>query len=208
MNPTALLVGLGVLAALILAPRTAEDPSMVKKYRPVIRSLPDTLVTKPAKGAIPDVVNQLAAQWGSVFGVSKTWIRSQAYAESKNVPTIINATTGAMGIMQILPRTAEWLVAGLKKSSYWANEAVRGVVTKKWTGKNDALLDPTLNILLAAYYLAVLKKKFGDDHDLVAAAYNIGPTRIAYNLKNSLPLPAKSLVYLAMVKDAQARGFV
>jgi soluble lytic murein transglycosylase-like protein len=204
VNPAALLLGLGIVVAMILSPRPADAPGVPRKrVGPTIRSLPGTVFTKPAKGAIPEIVNELAEKWGSVFGVSKTWIRSQAYAESKNVPTVINAVTNAMGLMQILPRTAEWLVHGLKKSRFWSNTEVRKTLTG---GAN--LLDPSLNVMLAAYYLAVLKKKFGDDHDLVAAAYNIGPTRIAYNLKNGLPLPAKSMLYLALVKDAQARGFV
>ena len=61
--------------------------------------------------------------------------------------------------------------------------------------------------MLAAYYLVLLKKRFGSNHDVVAAAYNMGPNKIAYYVDRQLPLPERSRVYLAMVKDGKRRGY-
>ncbi len=63
-----------------------------------------------------------------------------------------NATSrcGAMGVMQLMPRTAAWL------------------------GVTDAY-DPEQNIMGGAKYLNMLLKKYDGDVELTLAAYNAGP---------------------------------
>jgi soluble lytic murein transglycosylase-like protein len=56
---------------------------------------------------------------------------------------------GAIGIMQLIPRTGRWL------------------------GATD-LTDPTQNIIAGAKYLAYLSDRFGGNEDHVIAAYNAG----------------------------------
>ena len=209
MNPLVVIVPALVLGAVVLASSSAHAPGM-KKTRHVLdllptRRLPPFLTTRRLPGAVPELVASLASKWGGVFDVPVSWIRSQAYAESKNVPTARNERTEASGLMQLLPETAEWLISSLRKSYFNRDPLVRATLESGWAG--GRLFEPDVNVMLAAYYMLILKRKFGDDHNLVAAAYNIGPSRIAYNLKKGRRLPSASLTYLAMVADAKRRGF-
>ncbi len=79
---------------------------------------------------------------------------------------------GAVGLMQLLPNTAESL----------AEETHR-----PWSGEH-ALLDPTFNISLGVRYLAQLHKRFGS-LDLALAAYNYGPTRVEEMRRQGMPIP-------------------
>ncbi len=79
---------------------------------------------------------------------------------------------GAVGLMQLLPNTAESL----------AEETHR-----PWAGEH-ALLDPTFNISLGVRYLAKLQKRFGS-LDLALAAYNYGPSRVDDMLQRGVPVP-------------------
>lgn len=79
---------------------------------------------------------------------------------------------GAVGLMQLLPNTAESL----------AEETHR-----PWSGEH-ALLDPTLNISLGVRYLAKLQKQFGS-LEIALAAYNYGPSRVEDMLRRGSPVP-------------------
>ncbi len=70
---------------------------------------------------------------------------------------------GAIGLMQLLPSTAEVLAAEL------------GL---EWDGEHQ-LLEPDLNIELGTYYLRKLADHYRGDMDLALEAYNRGPTRLA-----------------------------
>jgi soluble lytic murein transglycosylase-like protein len=196
MTPSPFILGLplAVILALLFVSRPAEAAG-----RPFAKA--------KAADAIPDEVERLARKWGEIFGVPTAWIRSQAYAESRNIPYVVNPKTEASGIMQLLPKTAAWLHGSLIKSALIAVPEIQKTLAARWHGRQRDLLNPDLNILLATYYLMLLKRKFGDRHNIVAAAYNIGHGRIAYHLKHHLPLPKQSRLYLALVEDAKARGF-
>lgn len=73
---------------------------------------------------------------------------------------------GALGLMQIIPRTGAALA--LEKKMQWQG--------------NPTLYNPQTNIALGAYYLKKLHKRFGD-LNLALEAYNHGPTKLAKYLK-------------------------
>lgn len=77
--------------------------------------------------------------------------------ESHFNPRVLGGA-GEIGLMQILPPTAEWISAkaGLK-----------------WKGK-DTLKDPVSNIRIGAAYLAFLRDRFDMHARLYIAAYNMG----------------------------------
>jgi soluble lytic murein transglycosylase len=89
-----------------------------------------------------------------VAAVVKTESGFDAQAESP---------VGAVGLMQLMPDTAEWLV-GLDI----------------WRGDGDPrLTDPADNLELGTCYLAYLTDRFGEDHmTATLAAYNAGPTAV------------------------------
>jgi len=81
---------------------------------------------------------------------------------------------GAMGLMQLLPNTAE-------------SVAKRAGVD--WQGP-ETLFDPVANVRLGVSYLDELVDRFGDI-EVALTAYNWGPTRIARRLREGGQLPVQ-----------------
>ena len=214
MNLTPIIgIPLALFGALMLLARPAHAPVGVRRTpeKPHIAS--PEVTRQIDKGAYPGTVKELAIKWSKVFKVPVSWIRSQAYAESKNVLQAKNETSGAIGVLQILPNTARDLLKSIRRSKFAKHSLVRetleiGTKNDNSNRDGDSLFNPDVNIMLATYYMALLRNKFGNDHDLVAAAYNIGPGHITRCIATNSPLPERSRVYLAMVKDAKRRGFV
>lgn len=72
-------------------------------------------------------------------------------------------TSGEIGLMQILPPTAEW---------------ISGRAKLRWNGKRT-LQDPVANIRIGAAYLAYLRDHFNMHARLYIAAYNMGQGNVA-----------------------------
>lgn len=68
---------------------------------------------------------------------------------------------GAMGLMQIMPATGEWIAS-----------------TNGWDYSKDKLDDANYNVQLGCWYLNYLTKKFGGDDTLALAAYNAGDNTV------------------------------
>ncbi|HET6278480.1 MAG TPA: lytic transglycosylase domain-containing protein [Candidatus Polarisedimenticolia bacterium] len=79
---------------------------------------------------------------------------------------------GAVGLMQLLPSTAEQIARELSID---------------WTGE-EILRDPSANIAMGTYYLTKLLGRF-NDLSVALAAYNHGPTRIANLAEARATLP-------------------
>lgn len=73
---------------------------------------------------------------------------------------------GAVGLMQLLPSTAE---------------ALAPEIQIEWDGATR-LLDPQVNIALGAHYLSRLLDVFDGDLQLALAAYNMGPSKLRQQL--------------------------
>jgi soluble lytic murein transglycosylase len=71
------------------------------------------------------------------------------------------SSAGALGLMQIMPRTGKQLAHGL---------ALRRM----------DLLDPEQNIRLGSVYLRQLLKLFDGNATLATASYNVGPNRVKH----------------------------
>lgn len=79
----------------------------------------------------------------------------------------VRSRAGALGLMQIMPATGEYLAK------------VAGV---EWTTAEEVLLDPVLNIRLGSRYLSILVETYDVDGGL--AAYNGGSYRAALWLRS------------------------
>ncbi len=99
------------------------------------------------------------------LNLDKNLVKSIIYVESKWVSDAVS-NKGAIGLMQILPSTAEYM-----NNFYNLNI------------DNINLKDYETNILIGCYYLKYLKTKFLDDY-LVIASYNAGETVVRSWLKN------------------------
>ena len=65
---------------------------------------------------------------------------------------------GAVGLMQIMPATADWIASQLEDESF----------------TQEKLYEPDLNIRYGIWYLAELQREFDDNTVLVLMAYNAG----------------------------------
>lgn len=99
-----------------------------------------------------DELNQYFQQASDTYGVDVNLLKCIAYAESTFRPNL-TSSAGAMGVMQLMPSTAEGL------------------------GVRDAF-DPEQNILGGAKYISIQLKRFNGDIELALAAYNAGPGNV------------------------------
>jgi soluble lytic murein transglycosylase len=81
---------------------------------------------------------------------------------------------GAIGLMQLMPETAE---------------AVAARAGVDWRGAKT-LFDPVVNVRLGVDYLRQLIDRYGSV-ETALAAYNWGPTRIAERIRRGKPIPAR-----------------
>lgn len=75
----------------------------------------------------------------------------------------------AYGLMQITPETAQWVAEKMGMSNF----------------NNTMLDDPELNVKMGCWYLNNLREEFGDNMDLILAAYNGGRGNVQKWLKDS-----------------------
>ena len=94
--------------------------------------------------------------YGSRYGVDPCLIAAVARTESKFRPQVISPS-GAVGIMQLMPETAEW-IAKEQSNSFDYNE----------------LFQPEHNIGYGVWYLSFLIREFEGNEILALAAYNAG----------------------------------
>lgn len=89
--------------------------------------------------------------------------------ESRFNPKTVG-THGEIGLMQIMPKTAEWISKRM------------GI---RWRGA-ESLQDPETNIRLATAYLSLLRKKVKTSGQDYISAYNMGPTNVRKLRKKSI----------------------
>ncbi|WP_413992256.1 lytic transglycosylase domain-containing protein [Labrys okinawensis] len=158
-KPTALLLLSGIVAATIM-PLLARA-----KFAAPTQSI-------SARYAVP--IAEAAAR----FRLPTTWIRAVIGAESNGDPRA-RSPRGAMGLMQIMPRT--W--ADLRKRQH--------------LGSNPN--DPRDNIIAGACYIRELFDRYGWPGWI--AAYNAGPRRYEASLAGR-PVPLETRAYVANVVSA------
>jgi hypothetical protein len=134
-------------------------------------------------GRYADFVTEAA----SLFSIPARLIDAVIEAESFGDATA-TSPKGAMGLMQIMPRT-------------WADLRARYAL-----GANP--YDPHDNILAGAAYLRELYDRYGPDGFL--AAYNAGPGRYEEFLTTGRTLPPETLTYVvqvtSLIGEGSARG--
>jgi soluble lytic murein transglycosylase len=139
------LVCLGTAAALVLTGRTAV-PVLSSKIFPI---------------HYQEEIVQVADKYGQ----DAYLIAAVVKAESGYDPGA-GSSAGAVGLMQLLPETAEWIAAELES----------------WEGHDAPVLtDPADSLELGTCYLAYLSRMYGDGdrgRQLTLAAYNAGPGNV------------------------------
>lgn len=121
------------------------------------------------------------------FGIPEAWIKRVMRAESGGQTTLdgrpITSTAGAMGLMQVMPKT-------------WAE-------MRRTYKLGPDPHDPRDNVLAGAAYLRAMYDRFG--YPGLFAAYNAGPARYAEYLTTGRSLPAETAAYVAVVGRTSLR---
>ena len=133
----------------------------------------------PASASGTDPWRPLIAEASARFGVPEDWIVRVMRAESGGRTHLMGAPitshAGAMGLMQVMPRT------------YAAMAAVHGL------GPDPH--DPRDNILAGTAYLRAMYDRYG--YPGLFAAYNAGPGRYEQHLARGRALPRETRSYVA-----------
>lgn len=125
----------------------------------------------------------LVQQTAKEHGLQPALLKAVMAAESGFNPAAVSPK-GAVGLMQIMPATAERY--GLK------SDAKRSIEQK--------LTDPRTNLRISARYLRDLQKLFPGKPELVLAAYNAGEGAVQ-KYKNAIPPYAETRNYVKLVSQ-------
>ncbi|HXC62116.1 MAG TPA: lytic transglycosylase domain-containing protein [Nitrospiria bacterium] len=82
--------------------------------------------------------------------------------EESNYDPEAVSSVGALGLMQLMPATAQWVAKRINIESF----------------SRDQLHSSSINVRLGAHYLAFLLDRFAGDPILAVAAYNAGPEAV------------------------------
>ena len=105
-------------------------------------------------------------KYAEKFDLEPELVASVIFAESSFRKNIVSKK-GAIGLMQILPSTAQEVANKLQIEDY----------------KNELLYNADMNILIGCCYLRTLIDKFGNE-ELALLSYNAGPTTVIRWLRN------------------------
>ena len=150
-----------IVLALFASPTSAVHAKFVSNMKRVNAPAVDPFAT-------------FIAEASQRFGISAHWIRAVMRVESAGRPHTVSPK-GAMGLMQIMPKT-------------WTELRAR------YRLGGDPY-DPRNNILAGAAYLRELHDRYGAPGFL--AAYNSGPGRYERHLATGRTLPAETREYVA-----------
>jgi soluble lytic murein transglycosylase len=119
-------------------------------------------------------------KYADQFGVDPYLVMAVIYVESYFDASACSYK-GAVGLMQIMPKTGEWVAQRLKIKDF----------------TSEKLYKPDMNIRIGCWYLSNLQSQFNGDLDLVLAAYNGGSGNVRKWLKNrEYSLDGKTISYI------------
>lgn len=158
-------------------------------FNPAIRTLAqakywDDLDIRFPMAYRTDLVREAKAQ-----GLHSSWVYAITRQESAFMPSI-KSHAGAMGLMQLMPATAQ-------------ETARRYNIPLSST---QQALNPTTNIQLGTAYLNQVMQQFNGNRILASAAYNAGPGRVRQWLKNANHLPYD--VWIETIPFDETRQYV
>lgn len=135
-------------------PLDDESPTEVMPA-PARRSVPAVPATSSGASAASDhdAFDAYIAEAAAEYSIPEAFIKAVIHVESAFNPNAVSHE-GAMGLMQLMPGTAEYL------------------------GCADPF-DPRQNIMAGTYYLRILSNQYDGDINLVLSAYNAGSGNVA-----------------------------
>lgn len=170
-----------ILASIVLA----ESWAM---YDRAIISAGKAKATRALRYRFPLLFEESVARAAAEMEIDPTIIYGVMRRESAFIPDI-KSGAGAIGLMQLMPKTAEY-VADLKGK-------------KKWHGD---LTNIDTNIDFGAFYLRHVLNRFDNHLPLALASYNAGPHRVKKWLPTNTDLPAD--VWIDTIPFTETRRYV
>lgn len=161
-------IAAAIVVAMIMLPANAVSAES---------GLPASQVRTSPTAGLAQRWDQDIADAARRFEIPERWIRAVMNVESRNDRRAVSPK-GAMGLMQIMPKT-------------WNELRARyGLGHDPW--------QPRANILAGAAYLREMHDRYGSIAAMLAA-YNAGPKRYDAHLANGRPLPAETVAYVAKI---------
>jgi soluble lytic murein transglycosylase len=121
----------------------------------IVGILSDTIFTFVEKIIYPEDYSDLVIKYADEYGIPRELVFAIIKVESNFDRTTVSSV-GAMGLMQMMPSTYEWLTSKLDEPFY-----------------ADDLFVPEVSIKYGTYYLQYLRTRF-DSWEKVIIAYNWG----------------------------------
>lgn len=104
---------------------------------------------------IPKKYDDIIDKYSTEYNVDRSLVKAVIFKESRFKETVVSSK-GAIGLMQLMPSTALWLMNKLKIEDYKIESADN-------------------NIRLGTYYLSYLMNLMDSDEEHALLAYNAGP---------------------------------
>ncbi len=165
----------------------ASNPANSSKFKKALFEIVKKGLPKAHKN-LAYISTNLIIEEANRHGMDPFFLFAFIENESSFNPDAIG-TSGEVGLMQILPTTAEWVAVKFKLSYYGP----------------ESLKNPVVSIPLGVAYLSYLKEKFAHKSKLYLPAYNMGPTNVNRALsKNVLPIEYSDRIlkrYVRIYKD-------
>lgn len=119
------------------------------------------------------------------FSLDPCLVAAVIHTESSNRAAAVSPK-GAVGLMQIMPSTGEWIAGKLGMTDY----------------SEEKLTDPLINIRLGCWYLRYLSDKYGGLERTALSAYNAGPGNVDKWLNDPMYGDGKRLISIPYAETA------
>ncbi|WP_315117668.1 lytic transglycosylase domain-containing protein [uncultured Clostridium sp.] len=125
-------------------------------------------VPNAMKKLYPLKYSDIVYKYSKEYDIDPYIVFSVIKAESNFKPKAVSHKS-AYGLMQVTPSTGEWIAEQMEMENFTL----------------DKLFEPEYNISMGCWYIDNLRKEFGDNMDVVLAAYNAGRGNVQKWLQDS-----------------------
>ena len=148
---------------------------------------PEPVINSIKEDTYPTEYREYVSLYANKYGIPEYIIFAVIKVESDFDPNAVSGA-GAMGLMQMMPKTFNWLTGDEHLGEYLPV---------------DALYDPEVSIRYGTYYLLYLLRKFDYNRDAAIAAYNGGEGNVASWLRDARYADGKGVLKYIPIKETR-----
>ena len=152
----------------------SDELNRVMPEEKVNQILRDKLDTLPKEG-VARLTQHILSLCGK-FKLDPALVLSVIQVES-NFRIKAKSPMGALGLMQVMPQTARFVIHQLKMHSF-GESGMSHVELKQKLLQRDSLMNPYINTAVGIAYLAWLRDYYQGSAYYTLAAYNLGPAKM------------------------------